>query len=61
MYNEDGPYECDRWEENIQEQYEEYCASIAEDDYTMSYEAYRNWMIEEMEEHLAGLQEEVCI
>jgi hypothetical protein len=55
---EEGPEpDIDRWEENVWEQYEEYCEHLGEDDYIMSFEAFRNQIIKEIEEHIAELQE----
>lgn len=54
----DGPEpDIDRWEENMWEQYEEYCATAQEDDYVMSFQAYRSQVMKEVEEHIAQLQE----
>jgi hypothetical protein len=49
--------DIDKWEENVWEQYEEYCERSKENDYVMSFEVYREKVMQEMEEHIAELQE----
>lgn len=51
--------DTDRWEENVAEQYEEYVEKFTGDEdgpFPMSFEAYREKMIEEMEEHIGSIE-----
>ncbi len=58
---QDGPEpDIDKWEENVWEQYQEYLEDLHEGDKEpspMSFEAYRDQIMEEMGEHIAELQE----
>lgn len=50
--------DTDRWEESVAESYEEYVEFTKEEGhYIMSFTAYRNQIINEMDEHHAELEE----